>query len=230
MLARTALTGLLLTTVSACALVQGAANAPATRGSAAAPISNALSARILGTGQTQTALVKALFAQYSQQVDAVLDNSWTPAFTDSLLSKPAVRQLLAKGKSSSRNKSGKAPAAAADVIPQARIQIEQRRAALHQPLEALQAVLLAKVDSQTRAMDAMNTVLSTGGHGLLPADISQSAMPPAAALSSALNQAAEAVRALQNDAAHSASLLSAWPQLSSAYRSKLQAVTEALGG
>ena len=230
--ARAALSCLAALILGGCALPGSLTQATA-RPAAANPqgaIAGALSARIHGSQLAQTAMVKALFSAYRQQVNAVVDDYWTPAFTASLMAKPAVRRVLASAKPSSRRRGGKVAATAADVIPAARQQIEQRRAALHEPLEALQAALLSRLDSQTRAMDAMNTVLATGGRGALPADVSQAAMPPAAVFEQLLEQTQSAIGELQDNAAHTPALVNQWPVIAEAYSKRLAALTASLGG
>lgn len=231
MLIRAALPAVLVISLAACASgPAGSSGSNARAGDAKPQLSNALSARIQGSEQSQAALVKALTASYAAQLDALLDSQWTPAFTDSLMARPGVRKVLAQAKASSKRKGGKAQATAADLIPQANQQIAQRRAALHAPLQALEAALITRLGAHARAMDAMNSAIATGGSGALPTDISQSALPPSAQLTAALQQVESAITTLRQDASRQPKLLDAWPKLVANYTAQVEGITARLGG
>lgn len=214
-------TGLLLVSVaslSACALVRPAS--PPTPA-----LNDALATRIQSTEQTQAALVQALFRAKRAEADRFIDNVWTPVFLDNLATRPEVRQLLKNNRS--RGKTGAKPAdpaLAMDLIPAARVEIEQRRARLQAPITALEQRVLQRLSEQTRALDAINVALSANaqaGSTQLPTAVMQTKAPTAAAIRELFVSIDSALARLQAEAPRSAKLLAAFPKLADDFERRL---------
>lgn len=213
--------GLLLATaasLSACAAV-GSAPAPTPA------LNDALATRIQAAEQNQTALVQALFRAKRAEADRFIDNVWTPIFLDNLATRPEVRQLLKNNRK--RGQSGNRPAdpaLAMDLIPAARVEIDQRRARLRAPIDALEQRVLQRLSEQTRAMDAINAALSANakaGSAQLPAAVMQTKPPTAAAISELFVSVDSALARLQSEAPRSAKLLAAFPKLAEDFERRL---------
>lgn len=221
--------GLLLAaalSLSACAL----------RPSTPAPqpaLNEALATRILALEQSQTALVQALFRDRRAEADRFLDTVWTPVFLDNLATRPEVREVLKnnrkRGKASAKPAD---PALAMDLIPAARLEIEQRRARLHAPINALEQRVLERLSGQTRAMDTINAALSANanaGSEQLPAAVMQPSAPTAAAIRELFGSVDSALARLQTEAPRSGKLLAAFPRLAEDFERRLDAAGLLLG-
>lgn len=213
--------GLLLaaaSALSACALTP-------TADTPTPPLNDALAARIQSVGQTQTALVQSLFRAKRATADHFIDSVWTPVFLDNLATRPEVKQVLKNNRK--RGKAGARPAdpaLAMDLIPAARAEIEQRRARLHAPIDALEQRVLERLSAQTRAMDAINAALSTNakaGSAQLPAAVMQPGAPTAAAIRELFVSVDSALDRLQSEAPRSAKLLAAFPKLADDFERRL---------
>jgi hypothetical protein len=221
--------GLVLTaagSLAACALVSPP---PA----AQPPLNEALATRILAVEQSQTALVQALFRAKRAEADRFIDSVWTPVFLDNLAAKPEVKQVLKnnrkRGKASAKPAD---PALAMDLIPAARAEIEQRRARLHAPIDALEQRLLARLAGQTRAMDSINAALSTNakaGSERLPAAVMQPGAASATAIAELFGSVDTALARLQAEAPRSAKLLAAFPKLAEDFERRLDEAGLLLG-
>lgn len=191
-------------------------------------LSYALAARINASEQAQTELVRTVFRDKRAAVDQFIDEVWTPVFLDNLAAKKEVRTLLRKAVKRSSRKGGKQPAGVLDLIPQARIQIDERRSALRAPLDALEQQFLDAVRSQARGMSAINDVLAAApGKAVTPAAARSGVVSPAT-FAQALVGLSDAVAALDKEAPRSRKLLDVFPLIKTHFEQRLQAIGAAV--